>query len=152
MRETAQHVWVALHPAHQDVELGQVAATLALHGLQHRRFARPGAEREEHGHAERGHRLPERTQVLPVPRLGAVVVGVGRVELDGVQAMFFNGVNGLGDDGIEFAGQAPLIDRSHRIDALWIDGDRLRLEDGIAAQHGIDVQQNFIDASIVHLG
>ena len=104
------------------------------------------------GTPERGHRLPERTQVLPVPRIGAVVVGVGRVKLDGVQAMFFNGVNGLGDDGIEFAGQAPLIDGSHRIDALWIDSDRLRLEDGIAAQHGIDVQQNLIDASIVHLG
>ena len=150
--EAAQDVRPALHPARQDRQLRQVTGAPALQALGHRGLAGAGAEGEEHGHPEAGHRLPERPQVLPVPRVGAVVVGVGRVELDGVQAVVLHGGHGLGDDRVQLARQPPLVDWGHRADPLRIDGHRLRLEGRAAAEHGVHVEQDLVDAGVVHLG
>ena len=146
MGDRGHGVRVAVHPAHEDVELGQ--KPLALVGKAGRR-----TQGESDGHPEARSGLPERPErtVVPGSRGGPGPIGVLGNELDHVQAVHPDGPIQVPDDPVRSAPDGGLIDRRHRIEPSGVATHAVGQVGRIQSERTVHVHQRDIDARVVHL-
>ena len=142
---------VALHPAGEDPELLEILLPWPAGGILAGHPGGPRPQGEEDGDSQGRGRLPEGPEGPVVPGLLVAEVGVGRAELDGVQAELSDRPLQLSDDGVGLREDAPLVHRRHGAQAV---GEALHaggLEAAVPPQDRIDVEQGHVDAGVVHL-